>query len=348
MSTTVPAYAAYETNTPLKAFKVERRDPLPDDVLIDIKFCGVCHSDLHSVNGDWGPVTQPLVPGHEIVGVVEKIGKNVKKYKVGDTVGVGCMVNSCQECHSCKDGFEQYCEKGTTFTYGAKDPKDGSFTQGGYSTKIVCDEKYVVRIPKNIPLDKAAPLLCAGITTYSPLRHWKIKKGDKVAIAGLGGLGHMGVKLAVAMGADVTVLSTSESKRKDASALGAHHFAITKTPGDIAKLANSYDFILNTISASHDYNAYLGMLKRDGAMVLVGLPEPQPLGAGSLIMKRKTLAGSLIGGIAETQEMLDFCSEHGLSSDIEMIEMKNINEAYKRLVKGDVHYRFVIDMKSLA
>jgi uncharacterized zinc-type alcohol dehydrogenase-like protein len=345
--TRVNGYAAYETNTPLKPFKFERRTPGATDVQIDLLFCGVCHSDLHSVNGDWSPVKQPLVPGHEMVGRVEAVGPKVKKYKVGDMVGVGCLVDSCKTCEACKEGLEQYCEKGATFSYGSPDVISGGITQGGYSAKIVTDESFVVRIPNNIPPDRAAPLLCAGITTYSPLRHWQAGPGKRVAIAGLGGLGHMGVKLAKAMGAHVTVLTTSESKRKDAMDLGATEVVVTKDQAQAEKAKGSFDLILNTISANHDYNMYLNFLKRDGAMVLLGLPEPQSVAAGNVIMKRRSLAGSLIGGIAETQEMLNFCSEHGISADIETIAMKDINEAFVRMVKGDVHYRFVIDLKSL-
>lgn len=348
MPTPTKSYAAYSPTEPLKPYNFDRRDPQATDVAIEILYCGVCHSDLHTVNGDWGPQKYPLAPGHEIVGQVVKVGKKVKKFKVGQTVGVGCMVNSCQKCSPCKDHLEQFCEKGATFTYGAADPKEnGATTQGGYTTHIVVDEKFVLNIPKNIPLERAAPLLCAGITTYSPLKHWKIKKGDKVAIAGLGGLGHMGVKFARAMGAQVTVLSTSDKKREDAKKLGAHKFEIVKTPEDFARLKNSYNFILNTISADHDYNAYMSLLKIDGTMTLVGLPAPQPVGAGSLIFGRKRLAGSLIGGIKETQEMLNFCGKKKIASDIEMIPMQKINEAYERMVRSDVKYRFVIDMKSL-
>lgn len=343
----VNAYAAHETGASLKPFKFTRREPGPLDIKIDILFCGVCHSDLHSVNGDWGKVNSALVPGHEIVGKVERIGNKVSKFKVGDIVGVGCMVDSCRDCEACAQGLEQYCEKGNTFTYGSADKVSGGITQGGYSTKIVVDEKFVLRVPNGIPPDKAAPLLCAGITTYSPLRQWKVQKGQKVGIAGLGGLGHMGVKLAKAMGAEVTVLSTSENKRKDAETLGAHKFAVTKNPDHLKEVEGRFDLILNTISAPHDYALYLNMLKRDGTMVLLGLPPPQTLGAGSLIMRRKRLAGSLIGGIAETQEMLNFCAEHGITADIEVIQMNEINEAFQRMVKGDVHYRFVIDLASL-
>lgn len=353
--TTVNAYAAfvpYSKDNPLRAFQFGRREVGRDDVQIDILFSGVCHSDLHTVNGDWGPQRLPLVPGHEIVGRVEKIGSAVTQFQVGDMVGVGCFVDSCRLCVSCKEGLQQYCEKGAVMTYGAPDPKaaPGSgteVTQGGYSTKIVVDQNYVLRIPSGIPAERAAPLLCAGITTYSPLRRWKVKKGDRVAIAGLGGLGHMGVKFAVSMGATVTVLSTSENKRKDAMALGAHEFLVTRDEKQMKDATNSFDFILNTISAAHDYNVYLNLLKRDGTMVLVGLPDPQEVAAFSLVLKRRSLAGSLIGGIPETQEMLNYCHDHGIASDVEIIRMDQINQAYERLIRGDVHYRFVIDMSSL-
>lgn len=343
----VTGYAAYETNAPLKPLNFQRREVGADDVLIDIMYCGVCHSDLHSVNGDWGPVTVPLVPGHEIVGRIEKVGANVSRFKSGDIVGVGCLVDSCRTCGACKEHLEQYCENGATFSYGSPDTKGPGITQGGYSTKIVTDQNYVVRVPNTIPPDRAAPLLCAGITTYSPLRHWKIGKGKRVGVAGLGGLGHMAVKLAAAMGAEVTVLSTSETKRDDAMKLGAHRFTVTKNESHLKTVINYFDLILNTISAPHDYNAYLSLLRRDSTMVLLGLPKPQMVAAGSVIHKRKSLAGSLIGGIAETQEMLNFCGEHGIAADVEMIKMNQINEAFQRLIKNDVHYRFVIDMRSL-
>jgi uncharacterized zinc-type alcohol dehydrogenase-like protein len=347
MSVLANGYAAFKTNTPLKPFQFERRQAGPKDVQIDILFCGVCHSDLHFVNGDWGAVNSPIVPGHEIVGRVESVGTSVKKFKVGDMVGIGCLVDSCRTCSACKENLEQYCLTGATMTYGSPDPSTGGLTQGGYSTKIVATEDFVVRIPPSLSPEKAAPLLCAGITTYSPLMHWGISKGHKVAIAGLGGLGHMGVKIAAKLGADVTVLSTSESKRKDAALLGAHGFANVKNSSDLKKVSNSFDFILNTISAPHDYNLYLNMLKRDGTMVLVGLPGPQPVAAFSLVGRRRRLAGSLIGGLKETQEMLDFCGKHEIGSDVEVISMEQINVAFERLVRSDVHYRFVIDMQSL-
>jgi uncharacterized zinc-type alcohol dehydrogenase-like protein len=287
------------------------------------------------------------VPGHEIVGRVEKVGTNVTRFKVGDMVGVGCLVDSCRVCTACKDGLQQYCERGTVMTYGSPDPKGNGITQGGYSTKIVVDQDFVVKVPDSIRPDQAAPLLCAGITTYSPLRHWHAGPNQRVAVAGLGGLGHMGVKIAAAMGAEVTVLSTSETKRKDAMDLGAHRFVVTKNESEVKKVSSYFDLILNTISAPHDYNLYLSLLRRDGTMVLLGLPDPQPIAAFSVIGKRRRLAGSLIGGIQETQEMLNFCGQHGIAADIEVIQMDQINDAFRRLVKNDVHYRFVIDMKSM-
>ncbi|MFN7728500.1 MAG: NAD(P)-dependent alcohol dehydrogenase [Bdellovibrio sp.] len=342
------SFAAYSAAEPLRPYTFDRREPDANDVLIEIHYCGVCHSDLHTVRGDWGPQKYPLAPGHEIVGKVVKAGKKVTRFKVGQNVGVGCMVNSCSKCKSCKEGEEQFCEKGATFTYGAADPKEkGAVTQGGYSSLITVDAKFVLSMPKNMPLDQAAPLLCAGITTYSPLKRWKIKKGQSVGVAGLGGLGHMAVKFARSMGAKVTVLSTSEKKRGDALKLGAHKFAVTKTPEDFAALAGTFDFILDTISADHDYNAYLGLLKKGGTLTLVGVPNPQPLASGSLIFGRKILNGSLIGGIKETQEMLNYCGKHKIVSDIELIPMQKINTAYDRMLKSDVKYRFVIDMKTL-
>lgn len=342
------AYAAHGVNQPLKPFEFDRREPGSNDVEIDVHFCGVCHSDLHSVNGDWGVNAFPLVPGHEVVGVVTRVGGGVRRFRQGDKVGVGCMVDSCRKCQSCEQDLQQYCEKGATLTYGSPDPKatkSTPYTQGGYSTKITVDQDFVLHIPENLPLDRAAPLLCAGITTYSPLKHWNVGTGKKVAIAGLGGLGHMGVKIAAKMGADVTVLSTSDKKRLDAESLGAHGFLNMKDPVQVAKGQGQFDFILNTISAAHDYDAYLNLLKRDGTMCLVGLPAPQQVAAFSLVLRRRALAGSLIGGIAETQEMLNFCGANNIPADIELIPIQKINEAYARMVKADVRYRFVIDIK---
>jgi alcohol dehydrogenase (NADP+) len=344
---TVHAYAAFNTTEPLKPHQIKRREVGDLDVQIDILFCGVCHSDLHFVKGDWGPANYPIVPGHEIVGRVERVGKRVTRHKIGDLVGVGCLVDSCRTCFSCRQDLEQFCETGATMTYGSPDKVLGGVTQGGYATQSVVTQDFVVKIPERLSPEKAAPLLCAGITTYSPLRHWKVRKGQHVAVAGLGGLGHMGVKIAASLGAEVTVLSTSENKRTDALNLGAHNFIVTKDSSQMSKAAKSFDFILNTISAGHDYNAYLSTLKRDGTMVIVGLPPPQPVAGFALVGARRSLAGSLIGGIAETQEMLNYCSEHSLGAEVEVIPMEQINAAYNRLLKNDVHYRFVIDMKSL-
>jgi uncharacterized zinc-type alcohol dehydrogenase-like protein len=344
---TTRAYAAQSAKAPLAPFSLERREPRANDVLIDILYCGVCHSDIHQARDEWGGAIFPMVPGHEIVGRVSKVGSAVTRFKAGDAVGVGCFVDSCRECEQCHEGEEQYCHKGMVGTYNGRE-KDGSPTYGGYSTHITVDEKYVLRIPESLPLDRAAPLLCAGITTYSPLRHYGVKAGDKVAVVGLGGLGHMAVKLGKAMGAEVTVLSTSPSKEKDARALGATHFAATSDKETFQKLAGQFHFIIDTVSAPHDYNAYLGLLKVDGTMILVGAPEkPTPLSAFPLIMGRRRLGGSLIGGIRETQEMLDFCAKHNVVSDIEVIPVQKINEAYERMIKGDVRYRFVIDTASL-
>jgi uncharacterized zinc-type alcohol dehydrogenase-like protein len=339
-----PAYSAAEARAPLAPWTIERRAPGAHDVQIEIRYCGVCHSDIHQARGEWGGGIFPMVPGHEIVGHVGAVGSAVTRFKAGDTVGVGCFVDSCRECASCRDGEEQYCVNGMTATYNSMERKSRQPTYGGYSTRIVVDENYVLRVPASIPLDRAAPLLCAGITVYSPMRHYGVKAGDRLAVVGLGGLGHMGVKIARALGAHVTVLSTSPSKREDALKLGANDFAATGEPATFRKLAGQFDFILDTVSAAHDYNAYLNLLRRDGCMILVGMPDqPVPLSAAPLIMARRRLAGSLIGGIRETQEMLDFCAEHGVASDIELIPINRINEAYERMIMGDVRYRFVID-----
>jgi uncharacterized zinc-type alcohol dehydrogenase-like protein len=341
-------FAAYKPKEALKAYSFERRDVGAHDVLIDIQFCGVCHSDVHQARDEWGRGIFPMVPGHEIVGVVSQVGSAVKKFKKGDNVGVGCIVDSCRHCHPCEEGLEQFCENGMTGTYNSVERDSGRPTYGGYSNNIVVDENYVLRISPKLPLNATAPLLCAGITTYSPLRHWKVGPGQKVGIVGLGGLGHMGVKFANAFGAEVTVFSTSPSKEQDAKKLGAHHFAVTKDPKIFEQLRGQFDFILNTVSATLDLSQYLGLLRKDGKMVMVGVPEkPDTLHTFSLIMNRRTLAGSLIGGIAETQEMLDFCAEKGITADVEMISMKDINGAYDRMMKSDVKYRFVIDIASL-
>lgn len=344
---TTPAYAAASAKSPLAPFTIERREPSAGEVLIDIAYCGVCRSDIHQVRDEWGGGTFPMVPGHEIVGRVARVGEGVTGFKPGDVVGVGCFVDSCRTCPQCKAGEEQFCDKGMTATYNSKERDTGEPTQGGYSTRITVDQDYVLRIPDGIPLERAAPLLCAGITTYSPLKRHGVKKGDAVAVVGLGGLGHMAVKFAVAMGAHVTVLSTSESKRDDALALGAHAFAATRDEDTFKRLAGSFDFIVDSVSAPHDYNAYLGLLKVGGTMVLLGIPDqPAPVAAGALIMRRRQLVGSLIGGIRETQEMLDFCAEHDIASDIELIDIDQVNTAYERMLKGDVRYRFVIDCAS--
>jgi uncharacterized zinc-type alcohol dehydrogenase-like protein len=347
---TIPTvgYAAYAASEDLAPFKFDRREPLAHDVLIEILYCGVCHSDLHCVRNDWGISMFPLVPGHEIVGRVTRTGDHVSKFKVGDTVGVGVFVDSCRECESCKEDLEQYCEKGVVLTYSAFEKDGKTVTYGGYSKQIVCDEKYVLRISDGLPLEKVAPLLCAGITTWSPLRHWKVKAGDKVAVIGLGGLGHMAVKFAVSFGADVTVLSTSASKEKDALRLGAHHFALTTDEEQVKSLTNQFNFILDTVAGPHDYNFYLNMLKRDGTMVGVGLPnEPAHVPAFTLALQRRNLAGSIIGGIAETQEMLDYCAAHQITADVEVINISDINKAFERMDKSDVKYRFVIDLATL-
>jgi uncharacterized zinc-type alcohol dehydrogenase-like protein len=341
-------YAATTATSPLAPYSFERRDPGPLDVQIDILFCGICHSDIHTVRSEWGPANYPCVPGHEIVGRVTAVGSDVKKFKEGDLAGVGCMVDSCRECSSCKAGMEQFCLNGMTLTYNGPDKKSGGFTCGGYSSLIVVDEAFTLKISDKLDLAATAPLLCAGITTYSPLRHWKVGPGQKVGIVGLGGLGHMGVKFAAAMGADVVLFTTSPGKIKDALKLGAKDVIISKNEDEMKKHAGSFDFILDCVAAKHDMNAYLQMLKLDGTLALVGVPpEPLEIAAFNLILPRRNLSGSLIGGIAETQEMLDFCAEHGIVCDIEMTPIQKVNEAYERVVKSDVKYRFVIDMKSL-
>ncbi len=342
------AYAAQTPKSPLAPFEIDRRAVGPRDVAIEIDFCGICHSDIHQARDEWDNSIFPMVPGHEIVGRVTRVGGEVKRFKAGDRVGVGCMVDSCRTCPACQKDLEQFCAKGCAYTYNGTEMDRKTPTYGGYSTDVVVDEKFVLSVPASLDPAGAAPLLCAGITTYSPLRHWKVKKGDQVGVVGLGGLGHMAVKLAAAMGAEVTMLSTSSSKEADARRLGATGFALTTDRNTFKKLAGRFDFILDTISANHDVQPYLGMLKIDGAMVVVGVPsEPAKVHAMSLIFGRKTLAGSLIGGIAETQEMLDFCGKHGITSDVEVIPVQKVNEAYDRTVKSDVRYRFVIDMKSL-
>ena len=342
-------YAAQDATTPLAPFRFDRRDPGERDVQIEILYCGVCHSDLHTIRGEWGGTRYPSLPGHEIVGRVTRIGDGVQTFEAGDLVGVGCIVDSCRSCRSCREGLEQYCEVGMTGTYNGPEQGTGANTYGGYSNIIVVDEAYVLRIPEGLDPASAAPLLCAGITTYSPLRRWRVQPGQKVGVVGLGGLGHMAVKLARAMGAHVVLFTTSPGKREDALKLGAHDVVISKDPEAMKAHRNSFDFILDTVAAPHDLDAYLVLLARDGAMVLVGAPaEPHPATTVfNLIAKRRQLAGSLIGGIAETQEMLDFCAEHGITSKIEMIPIQGIEEAYERMLRSDVKYRFVIDMASL-
>jgi uncharacterized zinc-type alcohol dehydrogenase-like protein len=345
---TARAYSAQNATSPMAPFSLQRRDPLPGDVQIKILYCGVCHSDLHQVRDEWHNTIYPSVPGHEIVGRVVKSGKDVKKFKEGDLVAVGCMVDSCRKCSSCQQGYEQYCENGMTLTYNSEDPHTGGHTFGGYSESIVVDEAYVLRVPNNLDLAATAPLLCAGITTYSPLRHWNVRKGQKVGIVGLGGLGHMGVKFANAFGAHVVLFTTSPNKTEDAIRLGAHEVVVSKNEGEMKKHLDSFDFILDAVSAQHDITSYLELLKLDGTLTLVGAPEhPLPVAAFPLLMKRRRLAGSAIGSIEETQEMLNFCGEHNITSDIEIIPIQQINHAYERLLKSDVKYRFVIDMASL-
>lgn len=339
-------YAAQSPEADLAAWDFERRDVGAHDVQIEIQFCGVCHSDLHQIKNDWFPGIFPMVPGHEIVGKIVKVGDHVKNFKVGDLAGVGCMVDSCQVCENCKTDLEQYCEEGNTQTYNNKG-RDGVPTYGGYSNNIVVREEFVLHISDKLPLAATAPLLCAGITTYSPLRHWKVGKGHKLAVLGLGGLGHMAVKFGVAFGAEVTVLSTSPSKEEAAKELGAHHFVVTKDKAQLDAVKGSFDFILDTVSADHDMNMYLGLLRTNGVHIVVGVPAPYAIHPFSLIGGRKSLAGSGIGGIAETQEMLDFCAEHNIVSDIELIDIKDVTTAYDRMVKGDVRYRFVIDIATL-
>ena len=344
---TVAAYLAQNSTDPLGPGTIERREVGPHDVRIEIHWSGICHSDIHTVRGDWGPQHYPLAVGHEIAGTVAEIGANVTKHRVGDRVGVGCMVNSCGECENCAAGDEQFCAQGCVATYGSID-RDGSVTQGGYSSEIVVDEGFVLRVPESIPFEAAAPLLCAGITTYSPLRRWGAGPGKRVGVVGLGGLGHMAVKLAKAMGAEVTVLSQSLKKREDGVRLGADHYYATSDPETFKKLSKSLDLIINTISAPIDVDAYLRLLAVDGALINVGAPpEPMSLRVGSLIGGRRSFAGSQIGGIAETQEMLDFCAEHGIAADVEVIDAGRINEAWDRVLASDVRYRFVIDASTL-
>ncbi|WP_394906325.1 NAD(P)-dependent alcohol dehydrogenase [uncultured Mesonia sp.] len=344
----VKAYGAQSETAALELLEIERRDLKRDDVKIKILYCGVCHSDIHTVRNDWKGSKYPVVPGHEIVGEVIAIGEDVKKFKKGDKVGVGCMVDSCQNCEACNKDLEQFCQNGMVGTYNGKDQILGGHTFGGYSEKIVVKEDFVLSIPENLELKAVAPLLCAGITTYSPLKHWNVKKGDRVGVIGLGGLGHMGIKLAKAMGAHVVMITTSPNKSQDAKRLGADEVLISKDKQAMETMTNSFDLLLNTIPVKHDINPYLKLLKIDATMVMVGAIEPlEPVHGGNLIMGRKRVAGSLIGGIKETQEMLDFCGKHNVVSDIELIDMPYINEAYERVINADVKYRFVIDLESL-
>lgn len=342
------AIGTYTAEKPLENLTITRREVLPRDVEIEILYCGICHSDLHTARNEWQNTFYPVVPGHEIIGRVTKVGNDVEKFKVGDIAGVGCLVDSCRTCPSCKDNLEQFCTSGAVFTYSAPDKHSGGYTYGGYSEKIVVDEDFVLHVPENLDLAAAAPLLCAGITTYSPLKHWNVGPGKNVGIVGVGGLGHMAVKIAKAMGAHVVMLTTSPHKVDDALKLGADEVVLTTDAEQMKKHAGTLHFILDAVSAQHDINAYLSLLKIDGSLVLVGAPmEPLPVASFSLIFGRKSFSGSLIGGLAETQEMLDFCGKHNITADIELISANQVNEAYERLLKSDVKYRFVIDMATL-
>lgn len=344
----VRAFGNEAADAALKQLNIKRRNPTPQDVEIEILYCGVCHSDLHTVRNEWHGTKYPCVPGHEIVGKVVRVGAEVKKFKVGDTAAVGCMVDSCQDCDYCNEGLEQFCEKGNTGTYNSPDKHLGTRTYGGYSESIVVDESFILKVPENLDLAATAPLLCAGITTYSPLKHWNVGPGKKVGVVGIGGLGHMAVKIAKAMGAEVVVFTTSPSKVEDAKRLGADDVVLSKDAEQMSRYGGKLHFILDAVSAQHDINAYLSQLRVDGVLAIVGAPEqPLPVAAFSLIPFRRTFAGSLIGGIAETQEMLDFCGKHNIVADIELINIQQINESYERMLKGDVKYRFVIDMASL-
>ncbi len=341
-------YATKGPSSQLEPFSFERREPGPHDVLIEILYCGICHSDIHQARDEWGGAIFPMVPGHEIVGRVARVGAAVQRFKIGDLAGVGCFVDSCRMCASCKEGLEQYCEGHVVWTYNGTEKDETTPTYGGYSSQIVVDENYTLKISPKLPLANVAPLLCAGITTYSPLRHFKVGPGQRVGVVGLGGLGHMAIKLAASMGAEVTVLSTSKSKEQDARRLGAHNFVLSTDPTSLEALANRFDCILDAVSAPHDLNAYLNLLHRDGVLAMVGAPaQPLEVRVFSLLLKRRALAGSIIGGIHETQEMLDYCAAKNVTSDVEVIPIQQVNEAYERTLKGDVRYRFVIDMKTL-
>jgi alcohol dehydrogenase (NADP+) len=342
------AYAATSATSPVAPFSIERREPRDNDVAIEITHCGVCHSDVHQVKNEWGNSIYPMVPGHEIVGKVTRVGAKVTKFAVGDIAGVGCLIDSCRTCASCKAGLEQYCEVGMVGTYNGyeKGTKDIAF--GGYSERIVVDQDFVLKVSPKLDMARVAPLLCAGITTYSPMRHWKVQKGQRIGVVGLGGLGHMGVKFGRALGAEVVVFTTSASKKNDALALGANEVVLSKDAAAMTAQAGRFDFVLDTVSAKHDYNAIIGLLKRDGSLAIVGAPPtPAEIMGFGLIMKRRSIGGSLIGGLPETQEMLDFCAKHEIMSDVEVIPIAKINEAYERMIKGDVKYRFVIDIASL-
>ena len=346
--TKTKAYAAQDAESTLGPWNFERRAPGPKDIQIEILYCGVCHSDLHQVRNEWGNSIYPMVPGHEIVGRISKVGSSVKKFKVGDLAGVGCLVDSCRTCENCKEGLEQYCLNGSSPTYNGLGQDKKTPTYGGYSKMIVADEEFVLRISDKLPLQNVAPLLCAGITTYSPLKHWNVGKGHKLAVLGLGGLGHMAVKFGVSFGAEVTMLSSSPSKKEDAHKLGAHKFILTKDAEQLKSVQGYFDFIIDTVSAPHDYNEYLGLLKTNGVHICVGAPPtPAQIHAFTLIMGRKSIAGSLFGGLPETQEMLDYCAQHQIVSDVEVIQMQDIHSAYDRMLRGDVKYRFVIDLASL-
>ena len=346
--TKIKAFAVQDAESTLGPWNLERRTPGPKDIQIDILYCGVCHSDLHQIRNEWGNSIFPMVPGHEIIGRITKIGSDVKQFKVGDLAGVGCLVDSCRKCENCKEGLEQYCLNGSSPTYNGLEQDKKTPTYGGYSKMIVADQDFVLKISDKLPMQNVAPLLCAGITTYSPLRHWNVGKGHKLAVLGLGGLGHMAVKFGVSFGAEVTMLSSSPSKKEDARKLGAHKFILTRDPEQLKSVQGNFDFIIDTVSAPHDYNEYLGLLKTNGGLICVGAPPaPAQIYAFNLIGGRKSIAGSLIGGLPETQEMLNYCAEHKIVSDIELINIHDIHRAYDRMLKGDVKYRFVIDMATL-
>ena len=347
MSKTVFAYAALDAHSPLVPFKFKQRQSRADDVIIEVEYCGVCHSDLHQARNDWGGSRYPIVPGHEVVGRVKSVGNAVTKFKVGDLVGIGCMVDSCRSCQPCHQGLEQYCEQGNTGTYGSIDRHDQSPTYGGYAQSIICSQDFVLKVPESLETRAVAPLLCAGITTWSPLRHWKVGPNSKVAVVGLGGLGHMAIKLAHALGAEVTLLTRSADKEQDAKDLGADHVVLSNDASQMKAARNQFDLIIDTVPYEHDLKPYVSTLALNGTLVLVGYLGPLSTNSVPLILGRKSIAGSVIGGIQETQELLDFCAEHQIVSDVEMIEMQNINHAYERMLKSDVKYRFVIEMKSL-